>query len=68
MIKCSKCSKDKAHHRVFILHFESMGDRQYNYCDSCYDTLVRIIHMFNEGSPLYTGYVDDPTIVTSGVP
>ena len=68
MIKCNRCGKDKAFQRLFFMDLESPNDSQYDYCSSCYDTLVKIITLFNEGKTLYTGYVDDPTIITSGVP
>jgi len=68
MIKCNRCDRSGAFQRLFLLNFEALGERQYSYCASCYDTLVRVINLFNEGKTLYTGYVDDPTIITSGTP
>jgi len=68
VIKCNRCGKGQAIYSLFSISPELPRDIQQDYCASCYDTLVRIIQMFNEGSPLYTGYVDDPTIITSGTP
>jgi NAD-dependent SIR2 family protein deacetylase len=66
MIRCNRCGKDKAFQRLFFMALESPNDEQYDYCAECYDSLVKVIEVFNECRPLYTGYLDDPDIIISG--